>query len=148
MLAKAVTHRPYDPICRQMPGMQVPVVSHVSLCHTQAAKNYEDMATELHKHTQLSNMFDCPEAVVSATEGVAAIKADFVLVKDVWDASSLVEQQFQVLQPYLAILFCNSLLSVGVQSTTRYQHIFLPASAAIQEPSMVPALTFCFQQHG
>lgn len=54
------------------------------------------MAAELHKHTQLSNMFDCPEAVVSATEGVGAIKGDLVLVKDVWDASSLVEQQFQV----------------------------------------------------
>ena len=54
------------------------------------------MAAELHKHTQLSNMFDCPESVVTATEGVGAIKGDLVLVKDVWDASSLVEQQFQV----------------------------------------------------
>ena len=62
----------------------------------QAAKDYEDMAAELHKHTQLSNMFDCPETVVTAAEGVAAIKADLVMVKDVWDASSLVEQQFQV----------------------------------------------------
>lgn len=62
----------------------------------QAAKDYEEMAAELHKHTQLSNMFDCPEAVVSTTEGVSAIKGDLVLVKDVWDASSLVEQQFQV----------------------------------------------------
>lgn len=69
----------------------IPVVS----CK-QAAKDFEDMAAELHKHTQLSNMFDCPEAVVSATEGVGAIKGDLVLVKDVWDASSLVEQQFQV----------------------------------------------------
>ena len=62
----------------------------------QAAKDYEDMAAELHKHTQLSNMFDCPETVATASEGVAAIKADLVMVKDVWDASSLVEQQFQV----------------------------------------------------
>ncbi|DBA86689.1 TPA: Dynein alpha chain, flagellar outer arm [Trebouxia sp. C0004] len=62
----------------------------------QAAKDYEDMAAELHKHTQLSNMFDCPETVATAAEGVAAIKADLVMVKDVWDASSLVEQQFQV----------------------------------------------------
>lgn len=62
----------------------------------QAAKDYEDMAAELNKHTQLSNMFDCPETVVTATEGVAAIKGDLILVKDVWDASSLVEQQFQV----------------------------------------------------
>lgn len=75
----------------------------VNLCYLtviascmQAAKDYEEMAAELHKHTQLSNMFDCPEAVVSATEGVSAIKGDLVLVKDVWDASSLVEQQFQV----------------------------------------------------
>lgn len=68
----------------------------LGVCQLQAAKDYEDMAAELHKHTQLSNMFDCPEAVVSATEGVAAIKADLVVVKDVWDASSLVEQQFQV----------------------------------------------------
>jgi len=62
----------------------------------QAAKDYEDMAAELHKHTQLSNMFDCPETVATASEGVAAIKGDLVMVKDVWDASSLVEQQFQV----------------------------------------------------
>lgn len=72
----------------------------------QAAKDYEDMAAELHKHTQLSNMFDCPEAVVSATEGVAAIKGDLVLVKDVWDASSLVEQQFQVCwAPFVMVLY-------------------------------------------
>ena len=62
----------------------------------QAAKDYEDMATELHKHTQLSNMFDCPETVTTATEGMTAIKTDLIMVKDVWDASSLVEQQFQV----------------------------------------------------
>ena len=74
----------------------------LDLSHTQAAKDYEDMAAELHKHTQLSNMFDCPEAVVSATEGVAAIKGDLVLVKDVWDVSSLVEQQFQVCWAHLA----------------------------------------------
>lgn len=70
----------------------------------QAAKDFEDMAAELHKHTQLSNMFDCPEAVVSATEGVGAIKGDLVLVKDVWDASSLVEQQFQVCWAPFSIL--------------------------------------------
>ena len=64
------------------------------------------MAAELHKHTQLSNMFDCPEAVVKATEGVAAIKNDLILVKDVWDASSLVEQQFQVCQPS-ALAYCE-----------------------------------------
>lgn len=79
-------------------------VSH-DVWQLQAAKDYEDMAAELHKHTQLSNMFDCPEAVVSATEGVAAIKADLVVVKDVWDASSLVEQQFQVWQPDLSMSF-------------------------------------------
>ncbi len=62
----------------------------------QAAKDYEDVAAELNKHTQLSNMFDCPDTVSKATEGVTAIKTDLILVKDVWDASSLVEQQFQV----------------------------------------------------
>ena len=77
----------------------------------QAAKDYEDMAAELYKHTQLSNMFDCPEAVVSATEGVAAIKGDLVLVKDVWDASSLVEQQFQVCWAPFAMVLYKALLS-------------------------------------
>ena len=75
----------------------------------QAAKDYEDMAAELHKHTQLSNMFDCPESVVIATEGVAAIKNDLVLVKDVWDASCLVEQQFVV---GCARAHCNVVLMI------------------------------------
>lgn len=63
----------------------------------QVAKDFEDMEAELNKHTQLANMFDCPETVTAATEGVATIKADLVMVKDVWDCSSLVEQQFQVI---------------------------------------------------
>ena len=63
----------------------------------QVAKDFEDMDAELNKHTQLANMFDCPDTVTNATEGVATIKADLVMVKDVWDCSSLVEQQFQVL---------------------------------------------------
>ena len=61
------------------------------------------MAAELNKHTQLSNMFDCPETVGTATEGVAAIKGDLIMVKDVWDVSSLVEQQFQVQNPSFAL---------------------------------------------
>ena len=55
------------------------------------------MEAELNKHTQLANMFDCPETVTASTEGVATIKADLVMVKDVWDCSSLVEQQFLVM---------------------------------------------------
>lgn len=68
---------------------------HQHVC-LQVAKDFEDMEAELNKHTQLTNMFDCPETVTAATEGVATIKADLIMVKDVWDCSSLVEQQFQV----------------------------------------------------
>lgn len=96
----------------------------------QAAKDYEEMAAELHKHTQLSNMFDCPEAVVSATEGVFAIKADLVLVKDVWDASSLVEQQFQVCwAAFVMVSYKAHLANVLKTFCTRTQHACVFASS-------------------
>eukprot|EP00891_Asterochloris_glomerata_P001316 jgi/Astpho2/1316/Aster-06188 len=62
----------------------------------QAAKEYEEMGAELQKFTGLANMFDFPEAVQPAAEGCADIRADLVMVKDVWDVSAMVEQQFTV----------------------------------------------------
>ena len=56
------------------------------------------MGAELQKFTGLANMFDFPEAVQPAAEGCAEIRADLVMVKDVWDVSAMVEQQFVVSQ--------------------------------------------------
>lgn len=56
------------------------------------------MGAELQKFTGLANMFDFPEAVQPAAEGCADIRADLVMVKDVWDVSAMVEQQFTVSQ--------------------------------------------------
>lgn len=78
----------------------------------QVAKDFEDMDTELNKHTQLANMFDCPDTVTNATEGVATIKADLVMVKDVWDCSTLVEQQFQVMSSRVDTVFAHPMLKL------------------------------------
>ena len=56
------------------------------------------MGAELQKFTGLANMFDFPEVVQPAAEGCAEIRADLVMVKDVWDVSAMVEQQFVVSQ--------------------------------------------------
>ena len=54
------------------------------------------MGAELQKFTGLANMFDFPEVVQPAAEGCAEIRADLVMVKEVWDVSAMVEQQFMV----------------------------------------------------
>ena len=91
----------------------------------QAAKDYEDMAAELNKHTQLSNMFDCPETVAAATEGVTTIKGDLVMVKDVWDASSLVEQQFQVCAPSCPAWCAESISPKAMKARTPHQRLHM-----------------------
>ena len=71
------------------------------------------MGTELQKFTGLANMFDFPEAVQPAAEGCAEIRADLVMVKDVWDVSAMVEQQFMVSQGY-ELQHCCVLLTLAV----------------------------------
>lgn len=68
----------------------------------QAAKDYEEMRAELTKYEGLANMFECPDKVQPAIAGIAELKADLIMVKDVWDTSALVEVQFQVSQVQLS----------------------------------------------
>ena len=53
-----------------------------------------ELEEELKDLTNLANMFEFPKAIQEATEGVAECREDLGMVKDIWDFSALVEQQF------------------------------------------------------
>ena len=53
-----------------------------------------ELETELSDLTNLANMFEFPKAIQEATECIAECREDLGMVKDIWDFSALVEQQF------------------------------------------------------
>ena len=59
------------------------------------AKDIAVMDAECKKHQALANMFDFPEVMNELNAKVAEIKGEMIMVKDVWDTSSLCEVQFQ-----------------------------------------------------
>ena len=52
------------------------------------------LSKEIDHLTNLANMFEFPEKIKEATETVAECREELVMVRDVWDFSALVEQQF------------------------------------------------------
>ena len=59
------------------------------------AKELIAMEKEVKKHEELANMFDFPDHMLPLKEKMQTLKSELVMVKDVWDTSSLCEVQFQ-----------------------------------------------------
>ena len=59
-----------------------------------AASEVTDLEKELTELTNLANMFEFPKAIQESTETVGECREDLGMVKDIWDFSALVEQQF------------------------------------------------------
>lgn len=55
-----------------------------------------DLEAKCKEFTDLANMFDFPEQVEAVAKDITVTKQELVMVKDVWDTSSLCELQFQV----------------------------------------------------
>lgn len=59
------------------------------------ARDIAKMEVELKKHNDMANMFEFPEHMDALKDKVTELKSELIMVKDVWDTSSLCEVQFQ-----------------------------------------------------
>lgn len=79
-----------------------------------------DLEAKCKEFTGLANMFDFPEQVENVAKDISVTKQELVMVKDVWDTSSLCELQFQVRICLFCFKICNHL------STTMRTSCFEP----------------------
>lgn len=62
----------------------------------QAACEILALETKCSEFVGLANMFDFPDLVEDVSNNISTTKQELIMVKDVWDTSSLCELQFQV----------------------------------------------------